>query len=66
MLDARVAEETRVLQDTLAREEEHALLRHALAEPPSHAKVNRPHTTHLLSDLLTLHYVVVVYQGTSR
>jgi Ca2+-binding EF-hand superfamily protein len=38
MLDARVAEEARVLQDTLAKEEEHALLRHALAEPPSHAK----------------------------
>lgn len=41
MLDARVAEETRVLQDTLAREEEHALLRHALAEPPSHAKFTK-------------------------
>lgn len=41
MLDARVAEETRVLQDTLAKEEEHALLRHALAEPPSHAKFTK-------------------------
>lgn len=41
MLDARVAEETRVLQDTLAREEEHSLLRHALAEPPSHAKFTK-------------------------
>merc|ERR1712216_239943 len=41
MLDARVAEETRVLQDTLAKEEEHALLRHALAEPPSHAKYTK-------------------------
>merc|ERR1712166_237016 len=41
MLDARVAEETRVLQDTLANEEEHALLRHALAEPPSHAKFTK-------------------------
>lgn len=41
MLDARVAEETRVLQDTLAKEEEHALLRHALSEPPSHAKFTK-------------------------
>jgi len=41
MLDARVAEETRVLQDSLAKEEEHALLRHALAEPPSHAKFTK-------------------------